>query len=442
MTFNRFIDVLSRRVVLVVSIVAAGLVAIFALRNVVPNSYAGLAHVLLVTENGSRDPSVSIVDLPSVATSTVVLQRVKHSLDLPMPLTDLKSGVSASILGRSSIMAIGFRDKSADRAIAVSNAVADQLARYYGEISTTRYDANVQRLSRELENERKQLGDIDRRLGSVSAINPYIVSDRAVDTIQTNLGTLTTQRGLAQAQLVGDRAMADTTATGSGQSETARNEILTRDANYQSLRAVAAKDSAQLAVDEASYTSGFPGLPGERAKVAGEVSAAQAAAVKALTDTHAYSASAAAAVQQHERQLALVAGDSARLAQLDTLIAQEQKTLTGFATSGSSYAQLRAERDVVQAEYTALASRRANALANRAEAASLGNVVVLDRAIRADTQLAGGRLRAALVAFVLILALAVGTAFVVESFDRRIRRSDEIEALYGIPVVANVGAKA
>jgi capsular polysaccharide biosynthesis protein len=69
-------------------------------------------------------------------------------------------------------------------------------------------------------------------------------------------------------------------------------------------------------------------------------------------------------------------------------------------------------------------------------------VVVLDRAIKADTQLNGVRTRAAIVALVLILALAIGAAFVAESLDPRLRRAEEIEQLYGIPVVASFGSKA
>jgi capsular polysaccharide biosynthesis protein len=61
---------------------------------------------------------------------------------------------------------------------------------------------------------------------------------------------------------------------------------------------------------------------------------------------------------------------------------------------------------------------------------------VLDRAIKADTQLNGGRTRAAIISIVLLLGLAVGAAFLAESLDPRIRRKEEIEELYGIPVVA------
>ena len=91
---------------------------------------------------------------------------------------------------------------------------------------------------------------------------------------------------------------------------------------------------------------------------------------------------------------------------------------------GSTYAQLAAQRDALQTEYTALATRRANALANRAEASSLGGVVVLDRAIEADTRLAGGRTRAAVVGLILVLALAFGAAFLVETLDSHVRRPE------------------
>jgi len=111
-------------------------------------------------------------------------------------------------------------------------------------------------------------------------------------------------------------------------------------------------------------------------------------------------------------------------------------------TVGASYAQLSAQRAAVDTEYTALAGRRANALADRAEASSLGSIVVLDRAIKADTQLASGRTRVAVVALTLIIALALGTAFLVESLDPRIRRAEDIEELYGIPVVGTFGSKA
>src|ERR1035441_10628844 len=108
MTPQRFLSIVQRRSLIIWSVIAVGLALMYSFRGAVPSSFTGVAHVVLVAENGARDPSVSIVDLPSIATSTVVLQRVRNTLKLPVSLVNLKGNVSASVLGRSSIMAIGY----------------------------------------------------------------------------------------------------------------------------------------------------------------------------------------------------------------------------------------------------------------------------------------------------------------------------------------------
>jgi uncharacterized protein involved in exopolysaccharide biosynthesis len=269
-----------------------------------------------------------------------------------------------------------------------------------------------------------------------------VVSENSIGAITTQIGELRVQRATAYAQLQGDQAIANTTAGGPGLSRTARHQILQSDPAYQAVRTAEAKDIAQLASDQAGYTGNFPGLPGAVAKLKAENGTAAKIASHALADPNAYSEAAATSAAEHSHQMAIVAGDTVRLKQLDDLINGQLADLRDVPTTGSKYSQLRAQRDSLMTEYTALATRRANALANRAEASSLGSVVVLDRAIKADTQLAGGRSRAAFVALLLILALAIGAAFLVESLDPRIRRAEEVEELYGIPVVAHfTGAK-
>jgi capsular polysaccharide biosynthesis protein len=442
MTPQRFLSIVQRRSLIIGSVIAVGLALMYCFRGAVPSSFTGVAHVVLVAENGARDPSVSIVDLPSIATSTVVLQRVRGTLKLPISLVNLKANVSASVLGRSSIMAIGFRDQSAERAIDVSNAVADELSHYYDEISTQRYDVNVSRLSAALANEATKMRALDSAMSVVAASNPFVISDRSIDNITTQIAALDDQHAAALAQLQGDEALAATTAGDSAASKIAHHEILAGDPAYLAARSAAARDNAQLIADRASYTQAFPGLPGEVAKVNHEADAVNREAARALSDPNAFSASAAGTHEAHMHQLAVVAGDTARLKQVDDLLATAQAALRAVPTTGAKYAQLSAERTGMETEYAALATRRANALANRAEASSLGSVVVLDRAIKADTQLAGGRTRAAVVAFILVLALAFGTAFLVDSLDPRISRPEDIEELYGIPVVATFGSKA
>lgn len=441
MTLERFISVVKRRFVVVMAVLAIGLALMYSFRNAIPNSFAGVAHVVLVAESGARDPSVSIVDLPSIATSTVVLERVRDSLKLPLSLIALKANVSASVLGHSSIMAIGFRDASAERAIAVSNAVSDELSRYYDEISTQRYDVNVSRLSSQMAAQSTKIRALDGQISHVIASNPYVISDRSVDTLTTAIGTLEEQRGSLRAQLSGDRAIADTLAPSVTLSKIARHEILANDPAYNAKRIQAAKDSAQLAADLATYTKSYPGLPGAVAKIDGENEAIDSEASHALGDPNAFSSSEASTQQQYAHQLALVHGDEARVAQIDGVIATQQQRLNDLPTIGSTYTQLSNQRAALLTEYTTLANRRATALANRAEASSLGSVVVLDRAIKADTQLAGGRTRAALLSAFLVLAAALGAAFLVDSLDPRLSRPEDIEQLYGIPVVSTLGAR-
>jgi uncharacterized protein involved in exopolysaccharide biosynthesis len=297
-------------------------------------------------------------------------------------------------------------------------------------------------LSAALASESEKINVVNVAMSHVVASNPFVVSEKSIDTITTEIASLHQQRALARAQLLGDRALADTLTPNEAVSKAARHEILADDPAFIATRAAAAKDAAQLAGDLATYTHSFPGLPGALAKIKGESAAVDREAARALSDPNAYSPSEAGTSQQRVKQLAVVSGDAARLAELDQLVADQQSHLEDLPTTGAKYAQLNAQLNALQAEYAALATRRANALANRAEASSLGSVVVLDRAIKADTQVAGGRTRAGIVALLLILAAALGAAFLVDRLDPRISRPEDIETLYGIPVVASFGGKA
>lgn len=442
MKVKHFFNVLKRRSLVAWSVFAVGLALLFALRNLVPNTFVGVSHVALVTDSGGRDPSVGIVDLPSIATSSIVLQRVRNTLKLPISLVDFKLDVGAAVLGRSSIMAISYHDLSAERAIDVSNALADELSRYYDEISTSRYNVDVDRLSGELVDQSKKISVIEDKIGRVVTRNPFVSSDQSINTLTTQLATLSAQRADAFGTLQGDAAIAATLAPNRELAKTARHEILVADPNYTAVRTLAATDNAQLANDEAGYSKNFPGLRGAIAKVESDNQYSAQVVKRALADPNAFSTTQATTIALRAHQAAVVTGDESHVVQLDALIATEQRSLNDFPTSAKQYDQFRSERDALQSEYVALAARRANALANRAEASSLGNVVVLDRAIKADTQLTGGRTRAAILSLILILAFAIGAAFMVESLDPRIRRAEEIEELYGIPVVARFGAKA
>jgi capsular polysaccharide biosynthesis protein len=99
--------------------------------------------------------------------------------------------------------------------------------------------------------------------------------------------------------------------------------------------------------------------------------------------------------------------------------------------------RLKLQREAARADYLALTARRAAAVASRAESLSLGSIVVVDRAVRADAAVVGlGPGKLAIVLAILSLILAVAAAYVADILDRRLAGADQIERLYGVPLVA------
>jgi len=80
-------------------------------------------------------------------------------------------------------------------------------------------------------------------------------------------------------------------------------------------------------------------------------------------------------------------------------------------------------------------------LANRADALSLGSVVVVDRAIVSDARIGLGKSKLLLLLGLLVLVLAVVSAFIADKLNPRLVRTSQVEDLYGQPVIATMGHK-
>jgi succinoglycan biosynthesis transport protein ExoP len=437
--FDSALDVVSRRRYLVLAILLASIVAAFMVARYVPRNFQAVSQVLIVNDNTGRDPSVSSADLPAVTGSSEVLTRVKNKLALPMSLTEMKRNLSARVPGRSSIMQIGYKDTLPDRAVNVANTIADELTGYYHEISTHRYDQNVQNLDAALAAQRQKISSINAQLQKVIATDPFVGSDKALDLVTARLDDLETQRGLAYATMAGDTAQASAVSTASRTlAKTAVHEILQGDPFYRAIQDGTAKDSAELAFEHSAFKSSYPGLPGLSAKVQAEQAQLSAAQQNAMNSPQASSPSMVSNQVERAKANATVSGDQARIAQIDNLVSQERARLHDIQKTQPRALSLRIERDVAQADYLSLSARRATALANRAEATSLGSVVVVDRAVRADSQVPLGRTKLAIMAAVLIIGLSLGSAFLLESLDPTLRRAEQVERLYGTPVIATL----
>ncbi len=432
---TRFAQIVRRRLIVILMICVCGAAVAPLLPHLIQPLFHATARLLVVNE-ATKDTSATSVDLPSIAQSSEVLTRVKNRVLVDKELVAFRKDVSAKVLPRSSIMEVTYRDRDSERAATIANAVADETVVYYREISTRRYDDVIKQLSGTIAQLRSQINGIDKRLQFVSIDNPYAnLSDKASDDLTTQLGTLRTLRDQAYADLLADRA-ADSALASQGPkiAGIVQREALNSDPTYTALEAKLAADEATLAAQSASYTSSNPTLIATKEKVEferGQLRAAEAAALQRHTGS---SQSYASNALEQRKAAGKAAGDEARVQALNAEIADAERQLRETVGPGATVGILRAERDAAQQQYLALTQRLSAAQADATQAASLGTLVVVDRAIP-DTSVA--QLFFAyfpLVYSLLVCGLAIGVAYVLEGIDRRFREPKDLEDLYGRPV--------
>ncbi|GAC1539590.1 MAG: hypothetical protein NVS2B17_14990 [Candidatus Velthaea sp.] len=432
-------DVLWRHRLLVIVVFALLVgVALFFV-NTLQKQYVAGANLLVVNGTTRDDPTLSSPDLPSIATSTVVLTRMEQALGITTPLVNIKRHLVVKPPAyRSSILRIEYTDNQPDRAMSISNGVADQLTRYYREISTARYDEDL----RSLESEMSKQHDLTRRIDmqvrahGASAAVPDRGSD--ADLAANRMGDLETTRALAAATLQGDIANANALKIGASmKSKVVRYEVLHSDQAYKDLQQSAATSQVALENARASYTAAYPALPALAQKAKSLNSAVDSEARRALKSSDAFSPAEASMVTDQQKANAIVQADRAKIAAYDELLARERVRSNALPSLGA----LRLEREAASAAYLAISARRATALANRADALSLGSVVVVDRAIATDAQVGLGKNKLLAMFTLLAFALALGSAFLADQLNPRLRKTSQIEDLYGHPVVATLGKR-
>ena len=425
---------------LIVVLVAIGsIVAAIPLVNSIPREYMASVNILGVNGNTRDDPTFSSPDLPSIATSTVVLDRVLSRLELDIPLIAMKRRITVKPPPyRSSIMKIEFVDSQPERAALIANGIADELIRYYSQISTSRYDSDLGALNSELEKQRERITKIDFQVRAQGYIGSSSFDDKGNDSAPLQLGSFETEKQLASSVLQGDEAHLRAVALDSqARLKLLRRDVLKNDDRYQSLQTAASLSAAQLAQFRAVYTSAFPGLPAAEFKARSLDNAAKKEAQRAMESPDAYSPSVAEAEAEERKAGAVIVADRAKISALDNLIAGEHARLDAM----QPLSLLQLERSAAKAEYLSISAHRATALANRADALSLGSVSVVDRAIATEVQM--GLSRKALIAISVLISfmLAFAAAFLADSFNPRLRRLSQIENLYGKEVIATLGRR-
>ena len=434
---DHFVDLIRRRwlVVLIVCIVGFGLMPVVA--GSIP-AYKGTAKLLIVSET-LKDTTLSDPDLPSIITSTEVLDRVIHRLNLDTDPLALSKKVKTKLPTKSSILELTYKDPNSEKAAAVTNAIADEAVSYFHEIATRGYGDVLGALNKRIAQTKVAIAVADKRLEHASAKNAFASSNNALDDLTTQIDELRVQRGQVNASLAADQA----TAAGLQKQlrdidPIVRGEILQKDVVYQQVEAEVGKDKADLASERSSFQDSFPGLSALAKRVERERAQAAAAGADAIKNGAGESASYTQTVLDSERANGLVVADQARLRATDDELASEQKHLEQVAGAGAEVGTLRAERDAALQQYASLTERLSTAQGDAAQASSLGTLVVVSRAVPGPSILWAWLTGIGIV----VLALAVAAAYAFEAIDRRLWGAREIENIYGRPVLAEVGARS
>jgi uncharacterized protein involved in exopolysaccharide biosynthesis len=436
-----FFEVVRRRRWVVLVILVVGFAALIPVALHLKPKYGAMTHVLLINDSSGRDPITAGFDMPTLATSTSVVSAVRDQLHLTMSVADLQAGITAHVAPKSSIMTIAYRSKDPSLAIAVPNAVADEFITFYASIPSQRSAQVVNAFAAELKANRLQLSTIERQLEGASVGRTYVGSQSSLDNLAGELSLLRQQRGSAYSQLVQDRAdLQSDKSQPTRMAKIVRAEILQNDRPYRELSTDVARDASSYTTTVAGVTDQFPGILGYRDKINKEKTALEKSRLAALNSPDAYSASEGGQIMAADKAKSAVDGDEAHVSAIDQQIASLEDELRASSKNepdSPSLGSLRAQRDALEARYGALAARFASAQANAAEDNSLGQAIVVDRAIRAEPNIIGPPLLISL-AVLVVFVLAFGSAYLAEMLNPRLISPIDVESLYGRPTLGTL----
>lgn len=403
--------------------------------------YVANAEVVVIGNGISNNGVLPIGDISALAMSTNVLAQTAKQMKYHGPLNDLRKDLSVGGAPSSNILTIQGTAKDPNFALAAANALADQIVTAYHRLASQQYNLVVVSLNKQLEQQRQLIDDLDHQLQTAAQTDIVAVSPNSIQAISDRLSQLDASRTQAQAAFVADQAAAGVQGSGDiGNDRRLHNvvteQVLASDPYYQALRAGQAKDAAEYQFERASYTTEYPGLAGLKAKVSSEAAAVDLAASTSLEQHAGSSSTYANLVVQQRTAAAQVAGDKARLSSIDADIAQTQNQLRTLPVNGSSANQLRLQRDSAASAYGELNGRLQMMLADQQQAASLNSVIVLNYA--PETMEKTPRIKLALMLTFIIVAIAVGAALLYDKIDRRLRTKEEIEGVYGRPLLGTL----
>ncbi len=434
----RALNVLRRRWIAIAAVVAVGMLICGYTLTVAP-TYEARSSVMLppTTPNDPNSESSDVMQLSALASSTNILGKIRDDLHLQTPVWVMRKALASPIFPGSNILPITYRDENPQLAVAVANGVAEQIAAYYKETHSKRYDDLIQSLRQQRDAAQTRVVGLDRQLQlAVKQNSAFGIAD-TTSALAQRMADLDAARTRAQTQLDADAAQAASQTQAASQlSPLFNQEQLDASSEYRVLSTRLAQDQADLTRERAQYTEDYPGVVALREQIAREKRDLDAfvknAQRKAPTESHTYATS----LQEGNRAHATVAGDRAAVARIDAQIAETHRALDTLPTAGVRVAELKRERDIANANLATLSASLTKALSDQASAVALNSVLVVDRATLAETVLPRHVRLRLVTAFLASLVLGIALAYFIEILEKRVRTPEELSALSGRPVLA------
>ncbi len=438
--------------ILVVCIIAAGTFAAVAFALFTHEKYTATTTVLMVAEPPeSSNPRIPFTatkpllsaDLPSLATNTTVLSRFRSDLGETASFETLRAQIHAKVGPDSTLMPVQFTSMSPQSAIRGANALSEEIVRFYRETATTRFDSLIADFNAQLTTRRAELTRLDGQLAAAAQAYPYIdvnspggVNSSA--SVYQRLITLRSERDELQAVTQADGASAQATSGLVGNARPlAERDVVNSDTSYRNIRDQYAKDQAQLKKLDAFGSDRYPGIVELRRTVSREAASVNAARSHAAAAGPASNATYVAALDAQTKADALYLGDQAKLKAHDDELSALHAQI-GQGRISTDVARLRRDHDNAESAYATIADRLAKAIADRAEAASTGSVITLDRAQYAPkAAFGGGTIIAASIMFFTIW-LALTLAVMIDGSQDWFRDTRTVETIYDTKLIGSL----
>jgi uncharacterized protein involved in exopolysaccharide biosynthesis len=395
-----------------------------------------------VSGGGGMQQALSPRDIPNLLGSSILLERVARDLHGAMSIDAIAGHIRARSSFGTNILPVSFSASNPDLATDGANAVARELERYSGEVSTQRFDLLIRNLQKQIQQKKLELASLDATLGRSINANPYIDEKSGYSVVNQALTTLEVERAKVSMAVAGDQA--ELASLGRGLlalQPIATHEIQQSDPAFKELDERYGLDLTKYEQAKATYSSSYPGLAELQSVAKSEKRSLQTIGHVVAARPPATSPTFATALMAKNQAAAHYAADEGQLRSINADMARLQGSLRNSTAAGGNVSSLRRQRDADELVYVALSERLASTSADRAAAASVGTVSIIDPAVGAGPELWTSTPVLGFAMFSAAVWLAFSLAMLADRSDSRLRTRTSVEDLYGHPVIATLGRR-